>query len=236
VCVPDGDWISADREGLTIADATSACFAQDLPYDKLDVVTLSWQKVLGGEGGHGMLILGPRAVDRLESYVPDRPLPKLFRMTKAGKLNEGIFRGETINTPSMLVVEDYIFGLEWAIGAGGLSALIARCDANAAALDRWVAQTEWVEHLVADPAVRSNTSVCLQFATSAVPGYDEEAKRALIKKMEALLEAEGAAYDVAGHRDAPAGIRIWCGATVESADIEVLGPWLDWAFHEARSA
>ncbi|MDB5698599.1 MAG: phosphoserine aminotransferase, partial [Alphaproteobacteria bacterium] len=234
--VPDGEWISDSREGLMIADATSACFAQDIPFDKLDVVTFSWQKVLGGEGGHGVLILGPRAVERLESYTPDRPLPKIFRMTKGGKLIEGIFQGETINTPSMLAVEDYIFALEWAQGLGGLSALIARSDANAAALDAWVQATPWIEHLVADPAIRSNTSVCLKFAESAVPGLDAEAQLALVKKMASLLEAEGAAYDVAGYRDAPPGIRIWCGATIERDDIEALGPWLDWAFHQARSA
>ena len=234
--VPDGDWISDEREGLMIADATSACFAQDIPFDKLDVVTFSWQKVLGGEGGHGVLILGPRAVERLESYTPDRPLPKIFRMTKGGKLIEGIFQGETINTPSMLAVEDYIFALEWAQGLGGLSALIARSDANAAALDSWVQATPWIEHLVADPAIRSNTSVCLKFAESAVPGLDADAQLALVKKMASLLEAEGAAFDVAGYRDAPPGIRIWCGATIERDDIEALGPWLDWAFHQARSA
>ncbi|HKT15238.1 MAG TPA: phosphoserine transaminase [Allosphingosinicella sp.] len=234
--VPNGDWISDAREGLTIADATSACFAQDVPFEKLDVVTFSWQKVLGGEGGHGVLILGPRAVERLESYVPDRPLPKLFRMTKGGKLIEGIFQGETINTPSMLAVEDYIYALEWAVGAGGLSALIARSNANAAALDSWVQATDWVEHLVADPAIRSNTSICLKFAADAVPGLDADAQAALVKKMASLLEAEGAAYDIASYRDAPPGIRIWCGATIESEDVEALGPWLDWAFHEARSA
>lgn len=234
--VPNGDWISDEREGLMIADATSACFAQDIPFDKLDVVTFSWQKVLGGEGGHGVLILGPRAVERLESYTPDRPLPKIFRMTKGGKLIEGIFQGETINTPSMLAVEDYIFALEWAQGLGGLSALIARCDANAAALDSWVQATPWIEHLVADPAIRSNTSVCLKFAANAVPGLDADAQLALVKKMASLLEAEGAAYDVAGYRDAPPGIRIWCGATIEREDIEALGPWLDWAFHQARAA
>jgi phosphoserine aminotransferase len=231
--VPNGDWISDSREGLTIADATSACFAQDLPFDKLDVVTFSWQKVLGGEGAHGVLILSPRAVERLETYMPDRPLPKIFRMTKGGKLIEGIFQGETINTPSMLAVEDYIFALEWAQSLGGLSALIARSQANAAALDRWVQASDWIEHLVADPAIRSNTSVCLKFAEGAVTGIEPAA---LVKKMAALLEGEGAAFDVAGYRDAPPGIRIWCGATVETADIEALGPWLDWAFHEAETS
>jgi phosphoserine aminotransferase len=235
VRVPNGDWISDAREGITIADATSAAFAQDLAWDKLDVATFSWQKVLGGEGGHGMLVLGPRAVERLESYTPDRPLPKIFRMTKSGKLIEGIFEGETINTPSMLAVEDYIFALEWAQGLGGLSALIARADANAAELDAWVQRTPWIEHLAADPATRSNTSVCLKFAESAVPGLDGEGQAALVKKMAALLEAEGAAFDVASYRDAPPGLRIWCGATVETDDIEALCPWLDWAFHQARA-
>ena len=234
--VPNGDWIRDDREGLTFADATSAAFAQELPWEKLDVTTFSWQKVLGGEGGHGVIILGPRAVERLESYTPAWPLPKIFRMTKGGKLIEGIFKGETINTPSMLAVEDYIFALEWAQGLGGLSALIARADANAAALDAWVQRALWVEHLVADPAIRSNTSVCLKFADNAVPGLDAEGQAALVKKIASSLEAEGAAFDLASYRDAPPGIRIWCGATVETDDIEALGPWLDWAFHEARSA
>ena len=233
--VPNGDWIRDDRQGLMFADSTSACFAQDVPFHKLDVVTFSWQKVLGGEGGHGVLILSPRAVERLESYAPAWPLPKIFRMTKGGKLIEGLFKGETINTPSMLAVEDYIYALEWALQLGGLSALQARCNANAAALDAWVQQTPWIEHLVADPAIRSNTSVCLKFANDAVPGLDEAGKLALVKAMDAALEAEAAAYDIAGHRDAPAGIRIWCGATVETADIHALGPWLNWAFHTARN-
>ena len=236
VRVPNGDWIAANREGLTIADATSAAFAQEIDWAKVDVGTFSWQKVLGGEGGHGVLVLGPRAVERLESYTPDRPLPKIFRMTKGCKLIEGIFQGETINTPSMLAVEDYIFALEWAQGLGGLRALIARADTNAAAVDAWVQATPWIEHLAADPATRSNTSVCLKFAAAAVPGLDDEAQTALVKKMAALLEAEGAAYDIASYRDAPPGLRIWCGATVETDDIEALGPWLDWAFEEARSA
>ncbi|MBA3676698.1 MAG: phosphoserine transaminase [Sphingosinicella sp.] len=235
VRVPNGDWIDAGREGLTIADSTSACFAMELPWEKLDVVTYSWQKVLGGEGGHGMLILGPRAVERLESYTPDRPLPKIFRLTKGGKLIEGIFQGETINTPSMLAVEDYIHSLEWAQGLGGLSALIARCDANAAALDVWVQRADWIDHLAADPAIRTNTSVCLKFADHAVSGLDEAGQNALVKKMAALLEAEGAAYDIAGYRDAPPGIRIWCGATIETDDIEALCPWLDWAWQQERS-
>ncbi len=241
--VPDGEWISPNREGLTLCDATSACFAMELPWDKLDVVTYSWQKVLGGEGGHGMLILGPRAVERLESYTPPWPLPKIFRLTKpapsgvegGGKLIEGIFKGDTINTPSMLAVEDYIFALEWAQSLGGLRALIARCDANAAALDAWVDATPWVEHLVADPSIRTNTSVCLKFADAAVRGLDADGQAALARQMASLLEAEGAAFDIAHYRDAPPGLRIWCGATVETADIEALGPWLDWAFHEVTS-
>ena len=235
VRVPDGAWISEDREGLTICDATSAAFAVDLPWDRIDVATFSWQKVLGGEGGHGVLILGPRAVERLESHVPAWPLPKIFRMTKSGKLIEGIFKGETINTPSMLAVEDYIYALEWAELQGGLQALIARADANAAAVDAWVSKTPWIAHLAADPATRSNTSVCLKFAGEAAR-LDEDGQRALAKQIESLLEIEDAAYDVAGYRDAPPGLRIWCGATVETADIEALCPWLDWAFHEAQAS
>jgi phosphoserine aminotransferase len=225
VRVPDGAWIPADREGLAFADATSAVLACALPWDRIDVATFSWQKVLGGEGGHGVLILGPRAVERLESYTPPWPLPKLFRLTAKGKLNEGVFKGETINTPSMLAVEDAIFALEWAKRVGGAEALIARTAANAAALDRVVAERDWLGHLAADPASRSTTSICLK-----VEGADE----AMIKEMASLLEREEAAYDVAGHRDAPPGLRIWCGATVETEDIEALGPWLDWAYSEAR--
>ncbi|MBV8685455.1 MAG: phosphoserine transaminase [Alphaproteobacteria bacterium] len=232
VRVPDGGWIADDRGGLTFADATSGVFAQELPWEKLDVTTFSWQKVLGGEGGHGMLILGPRAVERLEGYAPPWPLPKIFRMTKGGKLNEGLFQGDTINTPSMLAVEDYIFALEWALGLGGLPSLIARADANAAAVDAWVQRTDWIEHLAADPATRSNTSVCLRFADAGAP----EGQAALVKRMAALLEAEGAAYDVASYRDAPPGLRLWCGATVETADLEALFPWLDWAREEASRA
>jgi len=322
VKVPNGDWIPANREGLTICDATSAAFAMDLPWDKLDVVTFSWQKVLGGEGAHGMLILSPRAVERLESYkpawplpkifrltsggkliegifkgetintpsmlcvedyldaldwarsigvldaliaradanfaavdafvaasswlghlaverleshTPAWPLPKIFRMTKGGKLIEGIFKGETINTPSMLAIEDYIYSLEWAKSLGGLKALINRADANAAAVDAFVQKTPWIQHLATDPASRSNTSVCLSFAPDAVQGLDEEAQLALVKKIASLLEVEEAAYDIAGYRDAPPGLRIWCGGTVETADIEALGPWLDWAWSQARS-
>ena len=226
VRVPDGDWIAADREGLSFADATSGVFAYDLPWDRIDVATFSWQKVLGGEGAHGVLILGPRAVERLESYTPTWPLPKVFRLVSNGKLTEGVFAGETINTPSMLAVEDAIFALEWAKGLGE-GGLIALSDANAAALDRIVADREWLGHLAADPASRSKTSVCL-----TVAGADE----ALIKRMAALLEAEGAAFDIAGYRDAPPGLRIWCGATVDTADIEALGPWLDWAYAKAKAA
>ena len=226
VRVPNGDWIADDRTGLTFADATSAVFAYDMPWDKLDVTTFSWQKVLGGEGAHGMLILGPRAVERLESYSPAWPLPKIFRMTKGGKLIEGIFKGETINTPSMLAVEDVIFALEWAESIGGLDGLMARSNANAAALDKIVADRDWLGHLAADPATRSRTSVCL-----TVEGADAD----FIKKFAALLEAEGAAYDIAGYRDAPPGLRIWCGATVDTADIEALGPWLDWAWAEMKA-
>ena len=226
VRVPDGDWIAGDRHGLSFADATSAVFAYDLPWDKLDVTTFSWQKVLGGEGAHGVLILGPRVVERLESYAPPWPLPKVFRLTSKGKLTEGVFKGETINTPSMLAVEDAIFALEWAQGLGGLSGLIARSDANAAALDAIVAARPWLGHLAADPATRSKTSVCL-----TVEGADEAA----IKRFAALLEAEHAAYDIASYRDAPPGLRIWCGATVDAADIEALGPWLDWAWAQVKA-
>ncbi|HEX8051182.1 MAG TPA: hypothetical protein VF504_06900, partial [Solirubrobacterales bacterium] len=213
-----------------IADATSAAFAQPLPWEKIDVATFSWQKALGGEGGHGMLVLGPRAVERLESYTPPWPLPKIFRMTKSGKLIEGLFHGETINTPSMLAVEDYIFALEWAIGVGGLPGLIARSEANAAAVGAWVERTDWVEHLARVPETRSNTSVCLRFAEAG----DPEAQSALVKKMAGLLEAEGVGYDLASYRDAPPGLRLWCGATVDTDDLEALFPWLDWAWHEAR--
>ena len=226
VRVPNGDWISDTREGLTFADATSAVFAYDMPWDKLDVTTFSWQKVLGGEGAHGILILGPRAVERLTSYTPAWPLPKIFRLVSKGALAEGVFKGETINTPSMLAVEDVIFALEWAETLGGLSGLMARSDANAAALDAIVAERGWLGHLAADPATRSKTSVCL-----TVAGSDE----AFIKKMAGALEKEGAAFDVAGYRDAPPGLRIWCGATVDTADIMALGPWLDWAYATAKA-
>ena len=222
--VPNGDWIADDREGLTFNDATSAVFAYDMPWDKLDVTTFSWQKVLGGEGAHGVLILGPRAVERLESHTPAWPLPKVFRLMSKGALAEGVFKGETINTPSMLAVEDVIFALEWAQTVGGLQGLMARSNANAAALDDIVAARDFLGFLAADPAIRSKTSVCL-----TVKGADE----AMIKKMASLLEAENAAYDIAGYRDAPPGLRIWCGATVDTADIQALGPWLDWAYHNS---
>ena len=226
VRVPNGDWIADDRTGLTICDATSAAFAQRIDWPKIDVGTFSWQKALGGEGGHGMLVLSPRAVERLEQAQTNRPLPKIFRLTKGGALIEGVFKGETINTPSMLAVEDWLVALDWAERAGGLDALIARADANAGALDRWVAESDWIEHLTGDPAIRSNTSVCLQFADRS----DEEANKVRQKAIVKLLEAEDAAYDIGAYRDAPPGIRIWCGATVDTGDIEKLGPWLDWAW------
>ena len=225
VRVPNSDWIAADRQGLSFADATSAVFAYDIDWTKIDVATFSWQKVLGGEGGHGVIILGPRAVERLEGYTPAWPLPKVFRLTSKGKLSEGVFKGETINTPSMLAVEDAIFALEWAKGLGGLNGLQARSDANAAALQQIVADRDWLGNLAEDPASRSKTSVCL-----TVAGADE----AMIKAMAGALEQEGAAFDIAGYRDAPPGLRIWCGATVDTADIEALGPWLDWAYESAK--
>jgi phosphoserine aminotransferase len=234
VRVPNGEWIRSDREGLMIADATSAVFAMEMPWDKLDVVTYSWQKVLGGEGGHGVLILGPRAVERLESYTPAWPLPKIFRLTKGGKLIEGIFQGETINTPSMLCVEDYIDALEWADNIGGLQELIARSTGNATALDRWVQQTPWIDHLPDDPMVRSNTSVCLKIVDADVLALEPAAQADVPKRIASLLEQEGAAFDIGGYRDAPPGLRIWCGATVDTADIEALTHWLDWAWAEVR--
>ncbi len=227
VRVPNADWIPDDREGLSFADATSAVFAYPIDWAKIDVATFSWQKVLGGEGGHGVLILGPRAVERLESYTPAWPLPKVFRLVSKGKLTEGVFKGETINTPSMLAVEDAIFALEWATSVGGADGLIARSDANAAALDAIVEARDWLGHLATDSATRSRTSVCL-----TVEGADE----AFIKAMAGALEKAGAAYDVAGYRDAPPGLRIWCGATVDTADIVALGPWLDWAYASARAS
>jgi len=236
VRVPNGDFIPADRKGLTICDATSAAFAQELDFAKLDVVTFSWQKVLGGEGAHGMLILSPRAVARLESYKPAWPLPKIFRLTSNGKLIEGIFKGETINTPSMLCVEDYIDALRWAKSVGGLSALIARADANTKAISDWVAKTPAVEFLATAEETRSNTSVCLRFADPAVANLDDAGQQAFVKGFVALLEGEKIAYDIAGYRDAPPGLRIWCGATVETSDVTALLPWLDWAFATQKAA
>jgi len=231
VRVPNGDAIPADRAGLTICDATSAAFAQDLPWGKLDVVTFSWQKVMGGEAAHGMLILSPRAVERLESYTPAWPLPKIFRMTKGGKLIEGIFKGETINTPSMLAVEDYLVALDWAKEIGGLPALRARADANAAAIQAFVDARDWIENLATDPATRSNTSVCLKFTDARIADGAAFAK-AVAKR----LEGEGVALDIGAYRDAPPGLRIWCGATVETADIEALMPWIEWAFEAEIAA
>lgn len=232
VRVPDADFIPAGRKGLTICDATSAAFAQNLDFSKLDATTYSWQKVMGGEAAHGMLILSPRAVERLESYAPPWPMPKIFRLTKKGKINEGIFEGETINTPSLLAVEDYLDALRWGRSIGGLDALIARCDASARTVADWVARTPWVDHLAKNPATRSNTSVCLVFSEQCAARTPEE-KAALAKKMVAMIEAEGAGYDFGAYRDAPPGFRIWCGATVEARDVSTLTEWLDWAYAEA---
>jgi phosphoserine aminotransferase len=226
VRVPNGDAIPADRAGLTICDATSAAFAQDLPWDKLDVTTFSWQKVMGGEAAHGMLILSPRAVERLESYTPPWPLPKIFRLTKGGKLNEGIFEGATINTPSMLAVEDYLLALDWALSIGGLPELKARADRNAQAVFDFCDERDWIENLAVDPATRSNTSVCLKFTDQRIADG-----AAFAKAVQKRLEAEGVALDVGAYRDAPPGLRIWCGSTVELSDVEAMLPWLDWAFH-----
>jgi len=236
VRVPNADFIPADREGLTICDATSAAFAQRLDFQKLDVVTFSWQKVLGGEAAHGMLILSPRVVERLETYTPAWPLPKIFRMTKGGKLIEGIFKGETINTPSMLCVEDYIDALEWAKSIGGLDGLIARADANFAVIDAFVQKTPWIDNLAVEPATRSNTSVCLTIVDPEVTALDADAQAAFAKGIATLLDKEGVAYDIGAYRDAPAGLRIWAGATVETADLEKLMPWLDWAFAQQKAA
>ncbi|HEY0439959.1 MAG TPA: phosphoserine transaminase [Xanthobacteraceae bacterium] len=236
VRVPNADWIAADRTGLTICDATSAAFAQPLDWPKLDVVTFSWQKALGGEAAHGMLVLSPRAVARLESYVPAWPLPKIFRLTKGGKLNEGIFEGETINTPSMLCVEDYLDALQWAKSVGGLRALIARADANTKVLADWVARTPWIAFLAADERIRSNTSVCLRVTDPAVTSLSADGQTAFSKNLAGLLEKEGVACDIAAYRDAPPGLRIWCGATVEQRDVEALTPWLDWAFARTKEA
>jgi phosphoserine aminotransferase len=236
VRVPNADWIAADRTGLTICDATSAAFAQPLDWPKLDVVTFSWQKALGGEAAHGMLILSPRAVARLESYTPQWPLPKIFRMTKGGKLNEGIFQGETINTPSMLCVEDYLDALEWAKSVGGLKALHARADANAKVIADWVARAKWIDFLAQDSAMRSNTSVCLKVVDPAVTRLAADAQAAFVKGLAAALEKEGVAYDIDAYRDAPPGLRIWCGSTVERSDVEALTLWLDWAYAKAKDA
>ena len=236
VRVPDADWIASGREGLTICDATSAAFAMDLAWDKLDVTTFSWQKVLGGEAAHGMMVLSPRAVTRLESYTPPWPMPKLFRLTKGGKLNEAIFQGETINTPSMLAVEDYLDALGWAEGIGGLTALKARVAANFETLWAWVENSDWVDFLASDASYRSNTSVCLKIVDTAFTQLSEDARHEAVKKFAGLLEAEAVAFDIAGHRNAPPGLRIWCGATVERADIEALTPWLDWAWAKVKAA
>jgi phosphoserine aminotransferase len=236
VRVPDANWIAADRAGLTICDATSAAFAQPLDWPKLDVVTFSWQKALGSEAAHGMLILSPRAVARVESYTPPWPLPKIFRMTKGGKLNEGIFQGETINTPSMLCVEDYLDTLEWAKSVGGLPALRARADANARVIADWIERAKWIDFLARDPALRSNTSICLKVVDPAVTRLAPEAQAAFVKGLAAALEKEGVAYDIDAYRDAPPGLRIWCGSTVERADVAALTQWLDWAYAQAKDA
>jgi phosphoserine aminotransferase len=235
VRVPNADWIGAMREGLTICDATSAAFAQALDWPKLDVVTFSWQKALGGEAAHGMLVLSPRAVERLETYKPAWPLPKIFRMTKGGKLNAGIFEGETINTPSMLCVEDYLDALNWGKSIGGLKALMARADANTKVLADWNARTPWVDFLAKDPAIRSNTSVCLKVVDAAITSLSADAQSDFAKKLVTLVEKENAGFDFAHYRDAPAGLRIWCGATVEAKDVALLTQWIDWAFAEVKA-
>jgi phosphoserine aminotransferase len=235
VRVPNGDFIPADRKGLTLCDATSAAFAQRLDWPKLDVVTFSWQKVLGGEGAHGMLILSPRAVERLETYTPPWPMPKIFRLTNGGKIIEGIFVGDTINTPSMLCNEDYLDALHWAKSIGSLQGLIGRADANLKAIADWVAKTDWVDFLARVPETRSNTSVCLQIVDSAVKALPDDKQAAVAKKIAALLDQEGIAYDIDSYRDAPSGLRIWCGATVETSDVKALTHWLDWAFATAKA-
>jgi len=235
VRVPNADWIKADRKGLTICDATSAAFAQPLDWPKLDVITFSWQKALGGEAAHGMLVLSPRAVERLETYKPAWPLPKIFRMTKGGKLNAGIFEGETINTPSMLCVEDYLDALNWGKSIGGLKALMARADANTKVLADWKAKTSWIDFLASDPAIRSNTSVCLKIVDPAITSLTPDLQADFCKKLVALVEKENAGFDFAHYRDAPAGLRIWCGATVEAKDVALLTQWIDWAFAETKA-
>ncbi len=236
VRVPDGDWIATDRAGLTICDATSAVFAQELPWDKLDVTTFSWQKVLGGEAAHGMLILSPQAVERLESHTPAWPLPKIFRMTKGGKLIEGIFTGATINTPSMLAVEDYLVALDWARAQGGLKGLVAKANTNLAVIEEFVGKTDWVDFLPVDAATRSNTSVCLKIVDPAVTALSDAAQAAFAKALVTRLEAEGAALDIGSYRDAPPGLRIWTGGTVEADDLKALLPWLNWAFAQEKAA
>ena len=234
VKVPNGDWIPADRDGITICDATSAAFAMDLPWDKLDVTTFSWQKVLGGEAAHGMLVLSPNAVARLENYTPHWPMPKIFRMTKGGKLVDGIFEGETINTPSMLAVEDYLDALTWAESVGGLKGLIKRSNDNLAVLDAWTKTCGWAGFLAKDHAIRSNTSVCIKITDPWFASLSDEAKAEAAKKIASVLEKEGVALDIAGYRSAPPGLRIWCGATVDTADLEALTPWLDWAWAQVK--
>ncbi len=235
VRVPDADWIRPNRDRIVINDATSAVFAQDIAWDKCDVTTYSWQKVLGGEAAHGMLILSPNAVRRLETYTPDRPLPKIFRMTKGGKLNEGLFAGETINTPSMLCVEDYLQALDWAESLGGVSGLMARCNESLRTLEQWVARTPWIDFLCPDPSVRSNTGVTFRFTDPRVASLDVEAQHAFVKKLVGMVEKEGAGFDFAGYRDAPPGLRIWCGATVEPSDVAKLLPWIEWAFAQTAA-
>ena len=232
VKVPNGDFIPSDREGLVFCDATSAVYAQDMPWDKLDVVTWSWQKALGSEGGHGMLMLSPRAVERLESYTPDRALPKIFRLTKGGKLIDGIFKGATINTPSMLAVSDFLDAIEWVETVGGAQGTIKRANDNFAVIEQWVAQTDWVDFLAEKEETRSNSSVCLSFVSDSFTALSEEDQAAFAKKFVKLLEEEGVAYDIGAYRDAPAGLRIWCGPTVEASDLQALTPWLDWAYNE----
>jgi phosphoserine aminotransferase len=235
VRVPDADWISKDRDGVTFCDATSAAFAMNLPWDKLDVTTFSWQKVLGGEAAHGMLVLSPNAVARLEAYTPHWPLPKIFRMTKGGKVVDGIFEGETINTPSMLAVEDYLDALTWAEGLGGLKALMTRADANLGVIARWVRECGWADFLAKEQGTRSNTSVCLKIVDPWFQKQGEDAHADIAKKIASLLEKEGVAFDVGAYRSAPPGLRIWCGATVDKSDLEALTPWLDWAWNKVKA-